>query len=161
MLFYWSNPIILQFIAGMCIARLYITGFRLPYWGSVFLITVAIGVFFLIEYKSRLIFGIDIRRIPCAIIAICLVAAFVLCQRISILKMPKFIKLLGDASYSFYLAHPFFIGAAAVTSGFIGLSAVMHFTLSFLLCVIGSIIAYSVIEKPMMGYFKGRNEKAL
>lgn len=158
MIFFWSNPIILEFIAGMIIARLYLIGFRLPLWVIWAACAIAIYAFIYIDFITT-IAGVDIRRLPCAIIAINLIGGFTLCRGMDVLKINKPLKILGDASYTFYLAHPFFIGAIGVISGFLLLPPAVHFALSLFICIIGSVAAYFIIEKPMMGFLKGKSKK--
>jgi peptidoglycan/LPS O-acetylase OafA/YrhL len=61
---------------------------------------------------------------------------------------------LGDSSYTLYLAHPFAIGAVALMVVKFDMSQTLHFWISLGVCVVGSYVAYLIIEKPMIKFFR-------
>nr|WP_116348834.1 acyltransferase [Cupriavidus taiwanensis] len=99
-----TNPIILEFVFGMILARLYgilpETLSRSHAWlallASIAFFTAA---FFLYEPRMSIIF----RGLPCA----SLVAGFMVAERYKLISIPRHLSYLGEISYSVYLTHPF------------------------------------------------------
>jgi exopolysaccharide production protein ExoZ len=152
MMKFWSNPIILEFIAGMIIANLYINKFRLPSWALPIGLILCLSIFLCMPFE---IMGVP--YVPSFLIAIISVAVLVLRKKEDAIKIPRYAKMLGDSSYTLYLSHPFFIGAVALIAIQLDLSPLMHIALSLSACVVGGYIAHIVIEKPMIRYFKRKN----
>jgi exopolysaccharide production protein ExoZ len=153
MAFFWSRPIIIEFIMGMIIANIYMVGFRLPKFVVFVAIAGACMAFFMMPYQVD-IFGLTIYRLPNMTMAVGLVGALTLCHGMDNLRMPKTLKALGDSSYTLYLAHPFAIGAVALMVVKFDMSQTLHFWISLGVCVVGSYVAYLIIEKPMIKFFR-------
>lgn len=105
------------------------------------------------------------RAIHTGIPAALLVAICVFSKTISEIKFPKISNLLGDASYSLYLAHPLGILFFSILwkrdwilgpslFGTLGLD-VYFVTILILLCAIG-IGSYYLLERPITQYLYGR-----
>jgi peptidoglycan/LPS O-acetylase OafA/YrhL len=99
---FWSNPIILEFCAGMGLAQLLAAGVGLPVWLRLGLPLLAI---------TALHFAPDpgaSRAAVWGIPAVLLVAAAALAPIPATLSRPaRAVVRLGDASYALYLVHPF------------------------------------------------------
>ena len=97
---YLADPIIIEFVFGMMIALAYRAGFRLPMWGTISLIIVAI-----------IWFAATIPWVPRPYSAGIVAALIVAGMSLSSMSSPKgspFIRgvmFLGDISYSLYLTH--------------------------------------------------------
>lgn len=154
--YFWTRPIILEFIMGMIIANIYLSDVRLPRWGVFPVVMIVIGSFFIIPYSVS-IMDLDIYRLPNMTMAVLLVGGLTLCKGMDQLKIPKWLKALGDSSYTLYLAHPFGIGIVALFVVQFNLGQGTHFVFSFATCILGSYIAYLMIEKNIVGYFKGKH----
>jgi len=155
-LFFWSNPIIMEFAFGMIIAHLYIQGYRLPFIAAPIGILVCAMIFFFVP-TLPLLNSLADNFIPKFLIAVIAVCVLTLSKNARQMRMPKLLKELGNSSYTLYLAHPFFIGAVALIVIFMDLSVWMHLFLSVFVCIMGSYLAYMFIEKPMLKFFTGKN----
>lgn len=143
-----TRPIIMEFVAGMILAHIYIRGGRLNRIWLPVGFAVAAAIFCLMPTVIN-IGNYDIHRMPQMIIAILLVTLLTLCKGMDSLIMPRPLKALGDSSYTLYLAHPFGIGAVALLTLQFHLPMAVQFFLSLMVCIIGAYIAYRLIEKPM------------
>jgi len=149
---FWSNPIILEFVAGMVIANLYIKGMRLPFFAMLIGLALCALIFVYMPFE---IMGVP--YVPSFLIAILSVTSLVLVNNKNVKQIVLPARMLGDCSYTLYLSHPFFIGAVALVSMQLNLPPITHVVLSLCACVMGGYIAYLVIEKPMINYFKRKN----
>lgn len=148
-----SNPIILEFLIGMMIADLFIRGVRLPNIYILIAVIVSVISFIYVPFRFS-IDGFEVSRLPGTIMATLLIGVCALCPALLSMRLPKWIKLLGDSSYTLYLAHPFAIGVVSIVAIKISLTSHWHILLSLVACIVGSIIAYYIIEKPLVRLFK-------
>ena len=99
---YWADPIILEFVFGMLIATLLLSGFRIPHVWAGALVVISflalLGLDYLTESPRLLALGV-----PSAFIVGSLVLADSSAKPSSLWQPLSF---LGDASYSLYLVHP-------------------------------------------------------
>jgi exopolysaccharide production protein ExoZ len=147
-IYFWTMPIILEFIVGAWIAHLYMNGVRIHVLWRWVLLAFAIALYIGYAFIPQDWMAIAPRIIP-AIIAVCLVASFTLPSDSMQIRVPKILKSLGDSSYSLYLAHPFFIGAIAVLTLRFDLNPYVQMGTTVIISIIGSHIAYLIIEKPL------------
>jgi peptidoglycan/LPS O-acetylase OafA/YrhL len=111
-LWYWTRPIILQFLAGAILAVLFFSGVRVPRYAALAL--SAGGLLWLIAFYDDGNVGLTTLSVT----AICWVAAATLVKAKSSSvagnsPLWRFLLLLGDASYSLYLVHMFVIRAVS------------------------------------------------
>ncbi len=118
-----SQPIILEFAAGMVLGALYMRGVRFPVWAAMALVMAGTLVLFSvpafddsIERARHIYFGFP---------ALLLVAAATMGSGLDGQKGNRFVVGAGDASYSTYLTHPFVLGALALVAGKSGLSELL------------------------------------
>jgi exopolysaccharide production protein ExoZ len=74
-------------------------------------------------------------------------------------KLPRVLLLVGDASYSLYLFHPYVIQLFAKVFGFFsGNNVYAYFTacVAMLLCCVLSVLLYKYIEKPLTELLRRR-----
>jgi exopolysaccharide production protein ExoZ len=154
--YFWTRPIILEFVIGMMIANIYLSNLRFSQIMVFPLIGIAVLAFFFMPYSTT-IMDLDIYRLPNMAMAVLLISGLTLCKGTDKWKIPQWLKALGDSSYTLYLAHPFGVGICALIVTRFNLGQGTHFVLSFLTCVLGSYIAYYLIEKNITGYFKGKH----
>ncbi|MCJ8054775.1 acyltransferase [Shinella curvata] len=152
----YTRPIILEFIAGMLIARLWLNGHVPSRPLALALIGLGLAGFATIGIL-RLLFD----EWTCGPLACMLVYGTVALEKhggIAGLPLPV---MLGDASYSIYLWHTFAISVAAKAAILLGLSP----AIAFVLCVCAGtalgIAGYHLIEQPLLrgsrrGWFAGR-----
>jgi exopolysaccharide production protein ExoZ len=166
---FYARPIVLEFLAGSIIGWLFIKNIRLPSWcfwvGVVYTVGAIITLLFPDTFK--MITGLDYSRMFVATICI---ALLVLPKGAEYVPAPKWGIRLGDASYTIYLSHPFAIGAITQAVLLMGwqntLSPWIIFWTIFVVAIIGGLIAYQIIEKPLLSWgkkllYKGENKKSL
>jgi exopolysaccharide production protein ExoZ len=154
--YFWTRPIILEFVMGMIIANMYLSNLRFSSVMVLPLIAMAVFAFFLMPY-SMTVMDLNVYRLPNMTMAILLIGGLTLCKGVDQWRIPQWLKALGDSSYTLYLAHPFGIGAVALLAIQFNLGQGTHFILSLATCAFGSYIAYYLIEKNIIGYFKGKH----
>ncbi len=165
---FYARPIVLEFLAGSIIGWLFIKNIRLPAWcfwaGVAFTLGAIITLFFPDQFFA--LTGLEYSRMAVAITSITLL---VLPKGAEYVPAPKWSIMLGDASYTIYLSHPFAIGAitqAVLLMGWQGsLSPWLIFWTIFVVSIIGGLIAYQIIEKPLLSLgkkllYKGQNKKS-
>ncbi len=148
-----------EFLFGMAIARLYISGaLRIANAAAWVLILAGFAV---------LLAGLPMLHLPAAgarqvLLENALPAAAIVLGTVALERnrrgLPKlsFLALLGDASYSTYLSHVFSLGAARKLWSSAGLvrnsvpSAFAFIVFALTLVVIGSILVYRFVERPML-----------
>jgi exopolysaccharide production protein ExoZ len=149
-----ANPLVLEFVFGVCIARLLLGGYRLERrWAWLLLIlggtaiaTVPMG-------------GRVLQAVSWGIPAMMIVAGAVSLEASIGPRLPRWLLFLGDASYSIYLVH--FVlttgaGIVAAKLGFQGLGCEVGIVV---FCLIGAAILggaiHLLVEKPITERLKG------
>ena len=145
---FWTNPIILEFLAGVGLAVLFLRGLRLPLWGSLVLAILAVATFMATEPMDA---GILRRLVHTAL------PALMLCASLALAPEPHASGPLrramvtgGDSSYTLYLSHTFTLNAAAILWRESGLEMRgLAMTLSMIAAIAAAAIVYRWIERPM------------
>ena len=145
---YWSDPIILEFAAGMLIALAYRNNARLPTVLRAVLIPAALfAMWSTPEHMPPSGYRFLVWGVPAAI----LVAAAALGSRETPARwIAAPVKLLGDASYALYLIHPL-MGAVVLLGWPHGLNRYPIMAIVLTTAVITQIIAIGVhvwLERP-------------
>jgi exopolysaccharide production protein ExoZ len=145
----FTAPMILEFGAGVVVARAFTRGVGVPYGFAVMLVVVGAVGLFAVDWLQP---GLD-RTLRCGVPVTLLVAGAVFCERTlgaPRLALPQF---LGDASYSIYLWHVLAIAGMVTVVLRMGLPAPVR----PLAIVVGSVglcsLAYLAIEKPLVRLF--------
>lgn len=156
----YTRPIILEFVAGMLIARLWLDGHvpRRP----LALALIGLG---LAGFVTIGIFRLPFDEWTCGPLACVLVYGTVALEKhggIARLPLPV---MLGDASYSIYLWHTFAISVAAKAAMLLGLAPAIAFVLSTCAGIALGIAGYHLVEQPLLrgskdGWFAARRAKA-
>ena len=158
-LFFWTDSIILEFLLGMLLALIHQKGLRLPAQVSWALAAVsAAGFAWSLSPQSHFI-PEGIRWIRWGIPAGFLVGAVTLVR--TPIFVPRFVNVLGDASYAIYLVHPAVINlvrsAAARRLYFQPTSTPWAYMLgSVALSVLAALIFHLGYEKPKTTFLKCR-----
>ncbi len=141
----YTRPIILEFVAGMLIGRLWLAGRVVSRLWALALVAAALAGFA----------AIGILKLPfdewrCGPLAAALVygtASLEARGGVARLRIPA---LMGAASYSIYLWHTFAISVAAKAGAALGLAPSITFALSTLIGVAVGLGAYALIERPLL-----------
>jgi len=158
-----TNPILFEFLIGTTIATLFLEKEHLLLRKifALILFIASLMVLFIHDlnfgdFTRPIIFGL-----PCGLL---LVLAIYL-EKIG-LNTPKFLKSMGDSSYTLYLIHPFILSAIGKFFVLFALTqsipSKIFFLLTLISILIGGHIAYLLIEKPINKFtFKLLQKKIL
>ncbi len=154
---FYTHDIVLEFLAGAFIGFLYLKGVRLPkvlLWPAFSIAALlGLGVFFPDVFYA--IFGVDYPR---GIVAVFIVACLIFPKGAEFLRAPWGGKFSGDASYTIYLSHAFFIGGVTQLAMLFGFDTLLYPWVVFLAvmgaCIVGGGLLYLGIERPMTELFK-------
>lgn len=145
----YTRPIILEFVAGMLIGRLWLAG-KVPGRPQALALVFASLAGFAAIAALKLPFD----EWTCGPLAIALVYGTASLDRGGDIPLLKFPALLGAASYSIYLWHTFAISVAAKVGASLGLSPPIAFVVSACTGIAVGLCAYVLVERPLL---KGRN----
>ncbi|WP_421580338.1 acyltransferase family protein [Shinella sp. M31] len=156
----YTRPIILEFVAGMLIARLWLDN-QVPGRPLAFAL-VGLG---LAGFAAIGVLRLPFDEWTCGPLACALVygtAALEKHRGIPRLALPV---MLGDASYSIYLWHTFAISVTAKAGTLLGMPPALAFILSICAGLALGLVAYRLIERPLLragkeGWFIRRSAKA-
>lgn len=156
----YTRPIILEFVAGMLIGRLWLNG-RVPARPLAFAL-VGLG---LAGFAAIGMLRLPFDEWTCGPLACALVYGTVALEKhrgIPRLALPV---MLGDASYSIYLWHTFAISVTAKAGTLIGMPPAIAFVLSACAGLALGLAAYRLIERPLLragkeGWFIRRSVRA-
>jgi exopolysaccharide production protein ExoZ len=142
----YTRPIILEFVAGMLIGRLWLSRHRAPRWLASALVVAAVTGFATIG-----IWNLPFDEWICGPLAAALVygTAFLEKQGTGI-PLFKFPALLGSASYSIYLWHTFAISVAVKAGSMISLAPSIVFVTSMCAGLAAGLCAYFFCERPLL-----------
>jgi exopolysaccharide production protein ExoZ len=147
---FYTDPIVLEFVAGTLIGAL-LAKARGEHGASAPAVLV-LGIALLVALPE---IGVDLPRVvmrgaPAAII----VGAAVLAERRYRPKARPFAKLLGDASYSIYLVHTIVLAALGQVWMRFGVQTpmlqIMFFVLAILMATAVGLLVHAVIERPLL-----------
>jgi peptidoglycan/LPS O-acetylase OafA/YrhL len=156
---FYSNDIVLEFVFGMALAQLFLNGSlarvsRESGWMLIGLgaIGLAAGAYGIAELPRALAFGI-----PAAL----MVAGALAAEAGREMRRVQPFLLIGDASYSIYLAHLFPIALERFAWGRLGLptegvlAATGFIAVALLGGVLAGIACYLLVERPMLNTMQG------
>ncbi len=151
----WTNPLVLEFLAGAGIALLFKRGTILPTWARITMILAAVGAiaFYGDPVTSPFPEIGEWRWIQWGIPAAAIVAASVLgSQRWLEGRLGGVARPLGDASYSLYLLHilvlHFFVPPAFANA------QPLYLVAGFMTSVALSLVTYRYFERPLTNMLK-------
>lgn len=141
---FYSGPIILEFIAGMAIAKL---KWRVP------VLAVPAGLLLMIVLQPFEISRIYTLGIPAAMI----VAGALSAEK----HLPewRFADLLGSASYAIYLFHILALVFVVKIWGYVEWGNPAFFIIAFAFMILTGCGIHLAIEKPLIALFKSRKEQ--
>lgn len=148
----YTNPILLEFLAGVALASVGGRLQRCPAMLGAILITLGVAWLVCVVLSHAPLERIIGYGIPAAI----MVAGGLVLERFARAYTSRLGLLLGDASYSIYLAHPF--AQRAWLFGFGGflptldrpLGAVIAIVAGIVAGILGGVLSYILIERPLL-----------
>lgn len=148
---FWGNPIVLEFLLGMFIARFTVTHQNDLKLKPAFIVTVVLVIFTLAFVGFKGSFFISV------VAALLVFWVTVINLKTKPIKF-HFLKLLGDASYSLYLSHIFVIAGVNAFCKKLPLDLILKGSsfvfLAFLLSIVVGILSYKLVEKPLIKVFQ-------
>jgi len=149
---FFTSFFLLEFLYGMIAFWLFkkgvvtlFFGFFALFFGGAFLIFINFNSDLMAQYGNRAFYAGGAM----------LLVFLGLVSVENIIPKSKFLSLLGDASFSLYLLHPFVLaGVNFIFYHFVFENEVFMFFSMFFLSLILSIICYKFLEVKMISYFK-------
>ncbi|MEY8200625.1 MAG: acyltransferase [Colwellia sp.] len=164
---YWTRPIIIEFVLGILVAYLYLSKFRLSNFVGGIVLAIGVATWLISSSMieaSRPEFRLWFWGIPAALI----VASVMLTEKTVFSLLPQsvlnIVARIGDASFSLYLGHMFVIRALSIflVPAVIGSSFPIFY---LLIAILGAFVfaefTYRFIELPSNRYglaFLGLNK---
>jgi peptidoglycan/LPS O-acetylase OafA/YrhL len=160
---FWADAIVLEFVAGMLLAKAYQAGVKLTTGPSIALLVV--GFFWLFQYPSGDALSSSLsaptwgRVLAWGIPAVAIVTAVVYLEPLLRGRIPGSLLLLGEASYALYLFHTLLSPVAPQVLARYGLPIpILSVTLSILIALISAVIIYRWVERPASLWLRNRLE---
>ncbi len=151
---FWSDPIILEFIAGLFIAMAFVHGVRITRASWAVLLAIA-GVVLALVLPLRV--SEAYRLLGSGLPSVMIAAALILTPN---RRWWRPAILIGDASYAMYLTHPFALNAVTAVWSKLHLPLERHAYWPAL--VLGSLVAgvavYWLVERPIIALLRQRFE---
>jgi exopolysaccharide production protein ExoZ len=148
---FWSDPIIVEFLLGILLAHLYLRRVRVDFRAQGALLVIGFGLMIImgpLQHLDRWIWG----GLP----------AFVLVFGLALGPewRVRALSVGGDASYSFYLSHPFTLNALAAfwTKAHLPPSGWGYVAVGMIVCVAVALGVYRFVEVPMLSILRRRFE---
>ncbi len=164
---FWSDPIILNFILGMLVAVIYKRDFRVNLTGARLLIGISAVALLIINNIHGTLDAIPenhiINRGVLTLAVAFMFIAGALGPQVDVTKPFWRVGLLiGDASYSLYLVHPFFLRPISKIWGKVIGDHLPIWTFSIvaiILAVAVGLAVYMFVERPLTNYFARRTKR--
>jgi exopolysaccharide production protein ExoZ len=161
---FWADPIIINFVIGIGVGVLYMLGVRISKTDSLILAAIGVASAAAFNYNFELLSSLRedhiIARLVTAMPVIPVLVIGALGAQLDLSKIwTKIGLLLGDASYSIYLVHPFAIRPfRAIWAKFVGdtLPIWTFMIACFALALIVGLLSYYLAERPFTNYFNRR-----
>ncbi|UCI23304.1 acyltransferase family protein [Mesorhizobium sp. B2-8-5] len=151
----FTDPVVLEFAAGVVVGRLWLQGTRLPLG-----VALAMAVLGFLLLAASPLFDADMARaLRWGLPATLIVAGAVFAERARPFKPAALPSFLGDASYSIYLWH---VVAGVLATGVVlraGLPAVLQPATILAITLALSAVLYLIVEKPLIGVLHPQRPK--
>ncbi len=145
----YTRPIILEFVAGAVLARLWLAG-KVPGAGLGLAFTGAA----LCGFAAIQLLGLDFDELICGPLAMALVLGMISLEKGGKLPSIPLLAYLGDGSYSIYLWHTLAVSLVAKFADAHNLPPDVALLLSAIIGTLLGVIAYEAIEKPLRNVLK-------
>jgi exopolysaccharide production protein ExoZ len=152
LLLVYTRPIILEFVAGIILARMWLSG-KIP--GP--RLGLALIVASLLGFAAIQILRLDFNELTCGPLAVALVLGTVSLEHSGKLPDIPLLTYLGNSSYSIYLWHTLAISAVLKLMARTEIPSDVSMFISLVSGVLLGICAYELIEKPLRSLLKSRS----
>jgi len=157
----WADPILLEFLAGLILGEAVVHGWKGPKALAIASGLIAMPLLLLIPSTNPP----PIRILQWGVPAFFTVMAVVSLEEGFGDRWPRWIMLIGDASYSLYLSHGFVVSAVIsvmarmhlLSAGVTGLSEeILVAVLSLISSVLVAILLFIFVEKPITNFLRSK-----
>ncbi len=147
-LLFWSDPIILEFLAGIALAVVYLKGLRFSWWASALCAALA-PIAYMGSHVADL--GMFDRVVQLGIPALLLSASLILASEPKLAgPVRTALQAGGDFSYTLYLSHTFTVGAVHSLGRRTGFDAPLpSMALAMIAAIVTAAVVYRWIERPI------------
>ena len=157
---FYTDPIILEFAAGLLIAKAWTSGVTVPVKAASFV--MLLGFALLLAGSETTLPRIVAAGIP----AFLIVAGAVFSESRYQLKPSRTLVLLGDASYSIYLSHVIVLPVVAklwLASGLDGggLSGMVFVIVAMAASAFAGVVLYKLVERPLLQWLSGKKRGSI
>ncbi len=157
----WCDPILLEFLLGMMLERAWRRGWKLRPGMAWLVLCVAMSLLVLLPRQD----GSLLRPLLWGLPAVAMLAAALSLEDSVGQRVPRWVLLIGDASYSIYLTHGFVLPVVArllEALPWAGARQVFPvLAVSLALCLGVGWIFYRWVELPLIHFFHRRRTAAL
>ena len=134
---FWTDPIMAEFALGILVAVAARRGWRAGWIGPVLLLA-SLGLAVQAPDGARAV----VRGVPAALLVFC---------ALSWNTLPRWLVLLGDASYALYLVHPFPMRAVQILMARLHLVSVpLYLAVTMLACLLIAVGLHLLVEQPIL-----------
>ena len=134
---FWTDPIMAEFALGIVVAVVARRGWRAGWIGPVLLVA-SLGLAVQAPDGARAL----VRGVPAALLVFC---------ALSWNTLPRWLVLLGDASYALYLVHPFPMRAVRVVMARMHLVSVpLYLAVTLVACLVIAVGLHLLVEQPIL-----------
>jgi exopolysaccharide production protein ExoZ len=149
------DTIVVEFIFGVVLARLLLRGWILPPVLATCCVVVGFALILTVAEGAQ-----NLRPLTWGLPALAIVAGAVSLEGRLAAPIPRWLLVLGDASYSIYLTHGFVVPAVGLAFVTLHWTAAWAEALAVLACLAASsivgVVVYRTIERPIMRGLKRR-----
>lgn len=147
----WCNPIVFEFLFGIGLARVYISGWRWPRGAALTVLATGIVLLYLGSSLSAPSTYWTPRALWMGIPALLICASAALVREAAVPgPIGRAFAFAGDASYALYLSHPFSLVALGLVWRYINLSEPWTFIVTAVLFSVAiSMVFHRWIEQPV------------
>ena len=147
------NTIVLEFVFGVVLAQWTLRGFRLP---PAIAAALVLGGF--VAILALPMGAENLRVLSWGVPAFAIVAGAVSLEALVAPALPRWLLVLGDASYSIYLSHGFVLPALMLLIGRFVAPGLWAEAITIILCLTVSSVAgwvlFALVENPMLGLLR-------
>jgi exopolysaccharide production protein ExoZ len=148
---FYTAPVILEFVAGAAISKLWRHDFLPPAWIGGILAGLAVAGFATIQIRQM-----EFGPWSCGPLAVMLVIGALAVETRGSLPKITALAYLGDSSYSIYLWHTFAISVLLKAASFVAIPPVPLMVACLVIGTLAGIIAYEGLERPLQFLLRGK-----
>jgi exopolysaccharide production protein ExoZ len=149
------DTIVVEFIFGVVLARLLLRGWLLPEAVAAVLVVAGFALILVVPESPQ-----NLRTLTWGLPALAIVAGAVSLERRVAAMLPRWLLVLGDASYSIYLTHGFVVPVIGLVFVYLRWTSLAAEAVAVLACLFASSIVgtlvYTAVERPIMLSLKPR-----